>query len=100
MLDFEEGPMASLKFKTLILALSAVLVAPLATRAEQWPAGPIRIIESLPAGVARDGATRVLANKLSTILGHVVFVENRPGAATRIAAAAAAKAPPDAYTFI
>lgn len=71
-----------------------------AAGAETWPTRPVRIIESLPAGVARDNATRTLAQKLSVILRQRVFVENRPGAGGRIAASAAAKAAPDGYTFI
>ena len=66
---------------------------------QDWPSKPIRIIESFPAGIARDHRTRVIADKLSAILGQQVFVENRPGAAGRIAAQAAASAPPDGYTF-
>ncbi len=86
--------------KALMLAVLAIFATPLAAPAEQWPAGPVRIIESLPAGVARDNATRILAQKLSIILGQPVLVENRPGAASRTAGAAAAKASPDGYTFI
>jgi len=93
--------MSKPNLRTLLLCLClTILAAPLAARAEQWPTGPVRIIESLPAGVARDNATRILAQKLSTILGQQVFVENRPGAAGRTAAVAAAKASPDGYTFI
>ena len=86
--------------KTLVLAVLVALATPFAARAEPWPAAPVRIIESLPAGVARDNATRILAQKLSAILGQQVLVDNRPGAAGRIAGAAAAKASLDGYTFI
>jgi tripartite-type tricarboxylate transporter receptor subunit TctC len=83
-----------------IVVFMTLLWLPLSVRAQQWPTGPIRILESLPAGVARDNATRILAQKLSTILGQQVLVENRPGAAGRTAGLAAAKAKPDGYTFI
>src|SRR5258708_38703821 len=86
--------------KALMLAVLAIFATPLAAPAEQWPSGPVRIIESLPAGVARDNATRVLAQKLSELLGQQGFVENRPGAAGRTAAVVAAKAAPDGYTLI
>jgi tripartite-type tricarboxylate transporter receptor subunit TctC len=68
--------------------------------AQEWPARPIRIIESFPAGVARDARTRVIAERLTAALGQQVFVENRPGAAGRIAGQAALSAAPDGYTFI
>lgn len=70
-----------------------------AARAEEWPTKPIRIIESFPAGVARDARTRVIAEKLSGVLGQQVYVENRPGAGGRIGLQAAVSAPPDGYTF-
>jgi tripartite-type tricarboxylate transporter receptor subunit TctC len=69
------------------------------THAQDWPARPIRIIESFPAGVARDARTRVIAEKLSVALGQQVYVENRPGAGGRIGMQAVANAPPDGYTF-
>src|SRR5260370_31941429 len=68
-------------------------------QAQEWPAKPIRIIESFPAGVARDARTRVIAEKLSGVLGQQVYVENRPGAGGRIGLQAAVSAPPDGYTF-
>jgi tripartite-type tricarboxylate transporter receptor subunit TctC len=67
--------------------------------AQDWPTKPIKIIESFPAGVARDHRTRVIADKLSALLSHQVYVENRPGAAGRLAGQAAVGAAPDGYTF-
>jgi tripartite-type tricarboxylate transporter receptor subunit TctC len=66
---------------------------------QDWPSKPVRILESFPAGIARDHRTRVIADKLASVLGQQVFVESRPGAAGRIAAQAAVSAPPDGYTF-
>lgn len=85
----------------LIGAAGAAVVTRTAARsqARPWPTKPIRIIESFPAGVARDPMTRVLADKLSTVLGERVFVENRPGAAGRVAGEEASHASPDGYTF-
>jgi tripartite-type tricarboxylate transporter receptor subunit TctC len=70
-----------------------------AARAQEWPTKPIRIIESFPAGIGRDARTRVIAEKLSGVLGQQVYVENRPGAGGRIGLQAAVSAPPDGYTF-
>jgi tripartite-type tricarboxylate transporter receptor subunit TctC len=66
---------------------------------QEWPAKPVKIIETFPAGVARDNRTRVIADKLSLVLPQRVYVENRPGASGRIGLAAAAKSAPDGYTF-
>src|SRR5260370_23530874 len=68
-------------------------------QAQEWPAKPIRIIESFPAGVARDARTRVIAEKLSGILGQQVYVENRPGAGGPIGLPAPLSAPPGGHTF-
>jgi tripartite-type tricarboxylate transporter receptor subunit TctC len=68
-------------------------------QAPAWPEKAVKIIETFPAGVARDNRTRVIAEKLSTVLGQQVYVENRPGASGRLGLAAAAKSPPDGYTF-
>jgi tripartite-type tricarboxylate transporter receptor subunit TctC len=67
--------------------------------AQVWPAKPIKIIESFPPGIARDHRTRVIAEKLSAALGQQVYVENRPGAAGRLAGQSGAAAAPDGYTF-
>lgn len=68
-------------------------------QAQQWPTKPIRIIEPFSVGVARDTDTRFFAEKLTGILGQQVYVENRPGAAGRLAGQAAVNAAPDGYTF-
>jgi tripartite-type tricarboxylate transporter receptor subunit TctC len=85
---------------SVLLGAFVAAALPLTVRAQKWPSAPVRIIESLPAGVARDNATRILSQKLTSILGQQFVVENRPGAAGRTAGAAAAKAAPDGATFI
>jgi tripartite-type tricarboxylate transporter receptor subunit TctC len=83
------------------LGAAAALITGSAAKAQtrEWPEKSIRIIEYYPAGVARDNRTRVIAEKLSALLGQQVYVENRPGASGRIGLAAAVKAAPDGYNF-
>lgn len=82
------------------LLLAALAAAALAgpARAED-AARPIRWLVGLPAGSGPDTLTRVLAERLSPRLGRPIVVENRPGAAGNIAAAALARAPADGSTL-
>ncbi|CAG2145811.1 hypothetical protein LMG31506_03264 [Cupriavidus yeoncheonensis] len=65
-----------------------------------YPDHVVRVIVPWPAGGSVDMATRVVAEQLSGGLGQPVVIENRPGAAGNIGAAAAAKAAPDGYTLL
>jgi len=78
----------------------ALLLAAPAARAEDWPAHPIKIVNPWPAGGSSDSVTRIVAAKLSDLLGQQVVVDNRPGATGTIGAAAVAKAPADGYTLL
>jgi len=68
--------------------------------AEAYPNAPIRLIVPWPPGGGSDNLMRVLSPKLSDALGQSVVIENRPGAAGNIGAAAGARAPADGYTLI
>jgi len=65
----------------------------------QWPQRPVRIINPFPAGGGVDAFARPIAAKVSQSLGQNFYVENMGGAGGTVGAAAAAKAPPDGYTF-
>ena len=82
-----------------VLGGCAVLL-PLETRAQTYPAKPIRMLFGFAAGGAGDISARMLAQRLSEALGHNVVVENRPGAGGAIADDAVAKSPPDGYTLL
>jgi tripartite-type tricarboxylate transporter receptor subunit TctC len=67
--------------------------------AQDYPNRNITILCPFPAGGGTDILTRLLAAELQDKLKATVIVENRPGAATQIAANATAKAAPDGYTL-
>jgi tripartite-type tricarboxylate transporter receptor subunit TctC len=58
-------------------------------------AAPIKILVGFPPGGSADTTARLIAEKMSAILGNPVIVENRPGAGGRIAAQAVKDAAPD-----
>jgi tripartite-type tricarboxylate transporter receptor subunit TctC len=68
--------------------------------AEEYPSKPITIVVSLAAGTGMDVVTRLYAEKLSQALGKPVIVENKPGAATTLAANQVANAPADGHTLV
>ena len=76
-----------------------VAIAAQDAHAQAYPNRPIRIIEPFPAGGGGDVLLRVLAPKLTAVLGQSIVVDNRPGAGGNIGAELAAKAPPDGYTL-
>ena len=64
-----------------------------------YPNRPVKIIIAFSPAGAIDVLGRLVADKLSTMWGQQVIVENRPGAGGNIGAAAAAQAAPDGYTL-
>jgi tripartite-type tricarboxylate transporter receptor subunit TctC len=70
-----------------------------AAEAQSYPARPVRLIIPFSAGGAADVPGRILADRLGSVLGQQVVIENRPGAGSTIGAEAAARAAPDGYTL-
>ena len=77
----------------------AVAAAPLAV-AQSWPTKAIRIVAPSTPGDAPDVIARLIAEKLSPVLGQQVVVENKPGAGGVVGSEAVARAAPDGYTLI
>jgi tripartite-type tricarboxylate transporter receptor subunit TctC len=71
-----------------------------AARAQTYPTRPVRIIVGFPAGSASDRTARLMDQWLSERLGRQFVIENRPGAASNLAAEAVMRAPPDGYTLL
>jgi tripartite-type tricarboxylate transporter receptor subunit TctC len=78
----------------------AILVLPASSGAKDWPAKPINLIVPWPAGGATDLTARILAPKMSTILGVPIQVVNKPGGSGIIGTLEAVKAPPDGHTLL
>jgi tripartite-type tricarboxylate transporter receptor subunit TctC len=78
------------------LAVPSLAQAALAT---DYPARPVRLLVGYSAGGVSDILARLLAQSLSDRLGQPFVVEDRPGAASNVAADAVIHSPPDGYTL-
>ena len=65
-----------------------------------YPDKPVRMIIAFAAGGPTDIVGRMLAPRLSEILGQQIVVENKPGATGNIGTAMVADAKPDGYTIL
>ena len=93
-----KNPTIAYLFGVLIASIFSLQIA--LVQAQDYPNKPIRFIVPVPPGAGPDVDVRQMAPKLAQILGQPVVVENRPGAAARIATEAVIKSAPDGYTFL
>lgn len=84
--------------RTTLGLLAGAAAAPMARA--QPASRPIRMVVPFAAGGGTDISTRILAPRLSEILGQTVVVENRPGAGGTLATAEVARASPDGSVFL
>lgn len=68
--------------------------------AQTYPNKPVRVILPQLPGSSVDTITRIVAAKMSEILGQQFVVDNRGGAGGMIGAAIGARATPDGYTLL
>jgi len=68
--------------------------------AQDWPSKPVHIIVPFPAGGSADLLPRYVGESLAKQWAQPVIVDNRPGAAGNIGAAAVYQAAPDGYTLL
>jgi tripartite-type tricarboxylate transporter receptor subunit TctC len=80
--------------------LAASLLAPVSAQVSDYPSKKITFMVGFAPGGGIDTFARILAQALSEQFNYPIVIENRPGAASNIAARAVANAPPDGYTFL
>src|SRR5213595_3576129 len=81
------------------LALGALGFAAPAAAQEDYPNKTVTLVVPYPPGGGVDVLARVVAEKLSGVLGHQVIVDNRVGGSGLVGTRAVIKSAPDGYTL-
>ena len=90
----------TLQRRRVLAALGGLALAPLAgAQTATAPGAPIKVLIGVPAGGTQDVLTRAIAQEVRDSLGPVI-IDNRSGAAGRIAVEAVKAAPPDGHTLL
>ena len=93
--------MAAINAAARVAALCAGLViATTAWAADTYPDHKVRVIVPFGAGGPTDVIGRLVAERLSGVLGQQVYVENLPGAGGNLGVETAKRADPDGYTIL
>jgi tripartite-type tricarboxylate transporter receptor subunit TctC len=83
------------------IAIAFVLMAAAPAQAQgDDPNRTIRIVVGFAAGGGNDIFARLVGAKLQDLIGQTVIIENKPGAASRLANEYAANQPADGYTLL
>lgn len=91
--------MLKLNFKGLFFIVALALIIPAADAAE-YPNKTIQIINPFPPGAVTDIVARIVAPKMSTLLGQQVVIVNKAGGGGAVGIQAARDAAPDGYTIL
>jgi tripartite-type tricarboxylate transporter receptor subunit TctC len=84
----------------MLVLLGGALTFPTASIAETWPSRPVTMVVPFAAGGIGDVLGRILAARLTEVLGQQVVVENIGGAGGMAGSSRVANAAPDGYTFV
>lgn len=85
--------------RRVLAALGGLALAPLARAQTFTPGQPIKVLIGVPAGGTQDVLTRAIAHEVRDTLGPLI-IDNRSGAAGRIAVEAVKTAAPDGRTLL
>ena len=88
------------KFLRLAAAAAVLPAVPRLARAQTYPTRPVTMVVTFPPGSGSDIMGRILAARLSEILGQQVIVEAVGGGGGTTGAYRVARAAPDGYQFV
>ena len=86
--------------RILLILLAALTLCGAALAQQPYPNRPLRVVIPWPPGQATDLVGRLIAQKLTEVLGQTAVPDNRAGAGGMMGTDFAAKAAPDGYTLL
>src|SRR3982074_1977735 len=87
-------------FRLFAVALIAALAAQAPAAAQSWPTRPLTLVVPFAAGGPSDVAGRIIAQRMSELLGYQVIVENPSGAGGTLGSSRVVMAAPDGYQYV
>ena len=84
----------------MLTGLAAVLLSLPALSQDAYPSRPIRLVVPYAPGGVSDITGRIVAQKMTELIGQTVVVENRAGAGGMVGTGSVAKSEPDGYTIV
>jgi tripartite-type tricarboxylate transporter receptor subunit TctC len=92
---------ATISRRAAMVAASALMLAPVAALAQEWPTKQsIKAIVPFGGGSSTDIIARIVLDQVSKDIGQTIVVENAAGAAGTRGSGIVAKADPDGYTIL
>jgi tripartite-type tricarboxylate transporter receptor subunit TctC len=90
--------MMGLLLSVVVAALGGVAAGP--ARAQNYPDRLIKLVVPFPPGGPLDVTARIVAQRLSTVLGQTIIIDNRGGASGALGVKSVIGAEPDGYTLL
>ena len=91
-----------MEMKKVVILVAGLFLAftGLSARGAEYPDKPIQLVLPFAPGGSGDFTARLLAEKMSPLLGQPVWVQNKPGAGGSIGASYVGTSKPDGYTLL